>query len=147
MNDENVIDNWYKIEPASKKSVIEIATFVKDNLTVEVTTCWRHGCFWINLRDDETLTADDETFYLEDYTEYYYDHTYDSCSEEVELLSKSSLTLDEIDTLQAEVEEGWFDDGRSWFEDNGWEEQDIQTLIVNGIVATKQDKGPYDIDV
>lgn len=109
----------FNIEPAHKKSLIEILNFSKGEQRMSIETLWRTGSFTVVIDEDEQVVPNWEEldFLSLDSYEYYVDHTYDGqCTE----FSGKLVSEEEI----AKVERIFWDDGIGYLEEDGWVEDD-----------------------
>lgn len=127
------IGKTYRMMNACKKSVVEIEYRKKGNKQAVIETCWRSGSWNV------TPMYEEEVIYLQEglngdpieiyeFEEIEFLETWDGCSEDWEFYN-----IDD-ESEQEEIQEGWWEDGHMWFDDNGWEELDPEVIIHNGIV-------------
>lgn len=131
-----------KIEPAYKKSTVEIEFFKNDdNVWIHVETGWRWGAFYADVTDEEMTNLEEHNKHCEDnnvyddfeisaLTDFECDHTWDGCWMDFRVW-KTGWTDEQREELREEIENSdyWYE----WLEERGFEPQDMETYICGQI--------------
>jgi len=127
---EYVIGNKYK------KSVEEYQYLRKPGCNFVIETLWRSGEWLVTPQDEDECmilqcSYDDEDDIEMCFQEIEFLYTDDGISEEFKFYG----TLEDDEEEQERIQEGFYDEGFFFLEDDGWEELDPEMYIRGGIRA------------
>ena len=136
----------YKITPQFKKSVIEIEIYKDaDGRELRRETVWRTGEYIVHLESEAevmhlTGSLNSHDWRCSDYENWELDHTWDGCSEDWRGDAFDDLETEWNELAEDERDE-WFD-FRTWIEDEkGFDCDDLEVVIENGIEIEEYTNG------
>jgi len=120
------------VENAVKKSTEETEIFInEDGDRLYIHTLWRGGEYTINVDEEFVYPDEDQAFVVTDY-EIEDMNNWDGCSVDFEIVS---LTKSEAykETLKECVEKIYEEEGYMGLEEAGWNHEDTEVVIYNGV--------------
>lgn len=123
----------YLVTPKYKKSVAELEFWRKGDRRFTIETLWRSGSWYITPQTDDEVVdlincyENEEVLELYDFEDVEFLETYDGCATDW-----SFHNIDDEEE-QEDIKEMFWEEGRMYFEDEGWDELDSELYIYNGI--------------
>lgn len=119
------------VENVVKKSTQETEIFTnEEGDKLHITTLWRGGEYTINVDEDFVYPDEDEEFVVTDY-EIEDMNNWDGISVDFEIISSNNDAYKE--TLRECVEKTYEDQGYMGLEEAGWNHDDTEVVIYNGV--------------
>jgi hypothetical protein len=139
------VGKTYDVNPCYKKSVVETMFYRKGKDQVSISSTWRSGSFRITVVDEDERDALDHYQTNAGFEPYSFEdneflETWDECSCDWEFFGE---TLNEDYDRQEKIQEGYWEDGFCYFDDNGWEELDPEIYFDVPILCTEATPGEY----
>lgn len=123
----------FSVEPAQKKTLVEILNFTREDQQLSIETLWKEGRFIVVIDEDEGETVPnwEELDYLSlNSYEHYLDYTWDGQYTEFD---GKNVNEEEI----AQAEKVFYDDGVGYLMDHDWVEEDPDCYIDGGVIVNE----------
>ena len=138
------VGKTYDVHPCYKKSVVETMFYRKGKDQVLISSTWRSGSFRITPTNEDEAEAlsyyqTATGFEPYDFEENEFLETWDECSCDWQFYG----SLNEDHDRQEEIQEGYWEDGFIYFEENEWEELDPEVYFDCPILCEEATPGVY----